>query len=318
VRSEVNSVHKYKSAEDRVVLAKSERNRVTALCQQIIDLKEKICTDGQGFVVINQKGIDPLSLDMLARADIMALRRAKRRNMERLTLACGGTALNSLDGLCEEDLGRAGLVYEHVLGENKFTFVEKVENPFSCTLLVKGMGCVALCVVWRRVRLGDLILSFNSYFPCLFSSCTPLLSLVLLRSSLLCCEGPNKHTLHQIKDAIRDGLRAVKNVIEDKALVPGAGAFEIYAHEKLRQFAETVDGKKKLGVVAIADALLVVPKTLAVNSGFDPLDTIIVLQEAARGGSLVGLDLDTGKAMDPAAEGVWDNYAVKKQLIDSW
>ena len=47
---------------------------------------------GQGFVVINQKGIDPMSLDLLAKEGILALRRAKRRNMERLALACGGAA----------------------------------------------------------------------------------------------------------------------------------------------------------------------------------------------------------------------------------
>ena len=50
----------------------------------------QVCTEGQGFVVINQKGIDPMSLDLLAREGILALRRAKRRNMERLSLACGG------------------------------------------------------------------------------------------------------------------------------------------------------------------------------------------------------------------------------------
>lgn len=49
-----------------------------------------MCKDGQGFVVINQKGIDPMSLDLLAREGILGLRRAKRRNMERLSLACGG------------------------------------------------------------------------------------------------------------------------------------------------------------------------------------------------------------------------------------
>ena len=46
-----------------------------------------------------------------------------RRNMERLTLACGGTAMNTVD-MDESILGYAGIVYEHVLGENKFTFVE--------------------------------------------------------------------------------------------------------------------------------------------------------------------------------------------------
>lgn len=100
----------------------------------------------------------------------MALRRAKRRNMERLALACGGVAMNHLDDLHESQLGFAGLVYEHVLGENKYTFVEECRVPQSVTVLMKG---------------------------------------------------PNKHTLIQIKDAVRDGLRAINNAIEDKALIPG-------------------------------------------------------------------------------------------------
>ena len=61
------------------------------------------------------QGIDPLSLDMLSKAGILALRRAKRRNMERLTLACGGVAVNSFDDLSSDYLGFAGLVYEYVL-----------------------------------------------------------------------------------------------------------------------------------------------------------------------------------------------------------
>lgn len=52
---------------------------------------------------------------MLAREGIMALRRAKRRNMERLILACGGMAMNSFEELTPDCLGKAGLVYEHVL-----------------------------------------------------------------------------------------------------------------------------------------------------------------------------------------------------------
>ena len=52
---------------------------------------------------------------MLAKEGIIALRRAKRRNMERLTLACGGIAMNSFDDLNESHLGYAGVVYEHIL-----------------------------------------------------------------------------------------------------------------------------------------------------------------------------------------------------------
>lgn len=59
--------------------------------------------------------------------------------MERLVLACGGQAVNSVDELTEADLGFAGLVYEHILGEEKYTFVENVKNPQSCTILIKGL-----------------------------------------------------------------------------------------------------------------------------------------------------------------------------------
>ena len=59
--------------------------------------------------------------------------------MERLVLACGGEAVNSVDELTPESLGWAGLVYEHVLGEEKYTFVEQVKNPNSCTILIKGI-----------------------------------------------------------------------------------------------------------------------------------------------------------------------------------
>ena len=66
---------------------------------------EQVCKDGETFVVINQKGIDPLSLDLLAKEGILGLRRAKKRNMERLSLACGGFVINSAEELSPDCLG---------------------------------------------------------------------------------------------------------------------------------------------------------------------------------------------------------------------
>merc|ERR1711973_644375 len=102
----------------------------------------------------------------------------------------------------ESCLGEAGVVYEHVLGENKFTFVEECKNPLSVTILMKG---------------------------------------------------PNKHTLNQIKDAVRDGLRAVKNAIDDNCVLPGAGAFEIAAYQELMKYKDSVKGRARLGVQAFAE-----------------------------------------------------------------
>jgi T-complex protein 1 subunit zeta len=124
-KSEVNSGFYYSSAGQREKLVESERRHVDDKLRKIVDLKKEVCgTDPKkNFVIINQKGIDPLSLDVLAKNGILALRRAKRRNMERLQLVCGGSAMNSADDLTPDILGWAGLVYEHQLGEEKYTFI---------------------------------------------------------------------------------------------------------------------------------------------------------------------------------------------------
>lgn len=265
-KTEINSSFFYSNAEQREKFADSENKFTIEKVKQVIDFKRKVCKEGESFAVINQKGIDPIALDMLAKEGIMALRRAKRRNMERLTLACGGEPVNSFDDLESEDiLGYAGRIYEETLGDDKFTFVEDVKVGKSCTILVKG---------------------------------------------------PNKHTIDQIKDAIRDGLRAIKNAIEDHGLIPGAGAFEIAASRMLLRRMHAVSGKAKLGVEAFAKSLLIIPKTLAENSGLDIMDSVLkVEEEQERENKHVGLNLVTGDVMLPETEGVWDNYIVKKQSI---
>lgn len=85
-----------------------------------------------------------------------------------------------------------------------------------------------------------------------------------------------------MKDSVRDGLRAVRNACEDKQMVPGAGAFELQAHADLMEFKKTVVGRAKLGVQAYADSLLIIPRTLAENGGYDANDTLIKLQVRAR------------------------------------
>uniref|UniRef100_A0A0D3EF56 T-complex protein 1 subunit zeta n=5 Tax=Brassicaceae TaxID=3700 RepID=A0A0D3EF56_BRAOL len=267
-KSEINAGFFYSNAEQREAMVTAERRSVDERVQKIIDLKKKVCAgNDNNFVIINQKGIDPPSLDLLAREGIIALRRAKRRNMERLVLACGGEAVNSVDDLTPESLGWAGLVYEHVLGEEKYTFVEQVKNPYSCTILIKG---------------------------------------------------PNDHTIAQIKDAVRDGLRSVKNTIEDECVVLGAGAFEVAARQHLlNEVKKTVQGRAQLGVEAFANALLVVPKTLAENAGLDTQDVIISLTSEHDKGNVVGLNLQDGEPIDPQLAGIFDNYSVKRQLINS-
>jgi len=203
---------------------------------------------------------------MLSKAGITALRRAKRRNMERLTLACGGKALNSFENITAKDLGWCGLYHKETIGEEKYTFIEDVKDPHSCTILIKG---------------------------------------------------PNKFTIDQIKDAVRDGLHSVTNAIEDNCVLPGAGCFEIALSTHLDKYSKGVKGRSQLGINAFSEALLIIPKTLAQNSGFDILDTLLTLQQEHEEGNMVGLDLFTGLPMDPVSEGIFDNFRVKQQIIES-
>lgn len=273
--TEVHSKLIYSNAEQRENLLKSEHKATDDLCKKIIDLKREVCDSEEGkknnrhFVVINQKGIDPLSLDMLAREGILGLRRAKKRNAERLILACGGNAVNSFDDLTVNDLGQADLIYEEQLDEEKYTYIEGVKNPQSCTILVRAAS---------------------------------------------------GYEIAQIKDAIRDGLRAVKNVFDDESAIPGAGAFEIACSEKLKEFAKSkdVEGKKYYGVNAFAEALLVIPKAVCENSGVDAQESIINAVKAYdENKKLMGVDInDNGKPINPIDYGIFDNYCVKKSLLN--
>jgi len=262
-KTEIHSGFFWSNAEQREKLIASERAFTDEKVHQIVAFKEKICAGtNKNLVIVNQKGIDPPSLEILSKAGIIGIRRAKKRNGERIPLACGGKLVNSVDKLELADVGFAKVVYEQVLGEDKYTFIDGVENPFSCTILVKG---------------------------------------------------PNDYSIAQTRDAIRDGLRAVKNTIEDKCIIPGAGAFEIACAEHLHNYARTkVSGKVKLGVQAFADALLIVPRTLAQNSGFDPQDVLLKVQEAhLKDMKPFGVDVHTGEPLPAETAGIWDNTIVK-------
>ena len=272
--TEVHSKLIYSNAEQREKLLKSEHKATDDLCMKIINLKREVCDSEEGkknnrhFVVINQKGIDPLSLDMLAREGILGLRRAKKRNAERLILACGGNAVNSFDDLTVKDLGQADLIYEEQIDEEKYTYIEGVKNPQSCTILVRAAS---------------------------------------------------GYEIAQIKDAIRDGLRAVKNVFDDESIIPGAGAYEIACAEELKDFAKKeVEGKKFYGVNAFADALLIIPKAICENAGVDPQESIINVARAFTANKkLMGVDInDNGKPINPVDHGIFDNYCVKKSMLN--
>jgi thermosome len=101
------------------------------------DMVEKISNAGAN-VLVCQKGIDDLAQHFLARRGILAVRRAKKSDMEKLAKATGGKVVTSIDDMTENDLGYAKLVEESKIGDDKMTFVEGCKNPRSVAILIRG------------------------------------------------------------------------------------------------------------------------------------------------------------------------------------
>ncbi len=89
-------------------------------------------------VLICQKGIDDLAQHYLAKHDIMAIRRAKKSDIEALARATNGRVVSNIDGLSKQDLGFAGVVEVRKIGDDEMTFVTDCKNPKAVSILVRG------------------------------------------------------------------------------------------------------------------------------------------------------------------------------------
>jgi thermosome len=98
---------------------------------------EKIAAIGAN-VVLCQKGIDDMAQHFLARKGILAVRRIKKSDMEKLSKATGGKIITNLDDVSAADLGYASLVEERKIGNDKMTFVEGCKHPRAVTILIRG------------------------------------------------------------------------------------------------------------------------------------------------------------------------------------
>ncbi|MEM3362171.1 MAG: thermosome subunit beta [Candidatus Anstonellaceae archaeon] len=101
------------------------------------EMVEKIAKSGAN-VVFCQKGIDDMAQHFLAKKKILAVRRVKKSDMEKLSRATGARIVSTLDDLAEQDLGFAGIVYEKTIAGEKMVFVENCKDPKSVTLFVRA------------------------------------------------------------------------------------------------------------------------------------------------------------------------------------
>src|SRR3989337_2030177 len=231
------------------------------------EMSDKIKKSGAD-IVFCQKGVDDMVQHFLAKEGIMAARRVKESDMEKLARATGGTIISDLDDLKAKDLGNAGLVEERKIGDDKMIFVEKCKDPHSVAILIRA----------GLERMVD-----------------------------------------EAERAMIDSLSVVSDVIENNKIVAGGGAVEIEIAKELRRYATKIGGREQLAIEAFADAVEVIPQTLAENAGLEPIDVLVDLRSAheKEDGKYKGINVFTGKVQNSLENGIIEPVVVKEQAIKS-
>jgi len=265
----LNSAIEVKETEVDAEIRITDPAQMQAFIEQeegmIREMVNKIDDTGAN-VLFCQKGIDDLAQHYLAKAGIMAVRRVKKSDMEKLAKATQAKVVTNIEDLTLEDLGEAGLVHEKKISGEDMIFVEGCKDPKAVTLLVRGS---------------------------------------------------TEHVVDEIERAVEDAIGVVAATLEDGKVVAGGGAAEIAIAKGLKEYADTISGREQLAVAAFAEALEVVPKTLAENAGMDSIDTLVDLRAAHEKSIYMGLEVFKGEVRDMYRAGVIEPHRVKKQAIQS-
>ena len=265
----VNSPLEVKETEVDAEIRITDPAQMQAFIEQeekmVKDMVDNVAESGAN-VLFAQKGIDDLAQHYLSKAGILAVRRVKKSDIEKLARATGANVVTNLEDLTADDLGEAGIVEERKVSGEEMIFVEECSVAKSVTLFVRGS---------------------------------------------------TKHIVDEIVRAIEDAIGVVAATVEDDKVVAGGGAPEIAMAKKLKDYADSISGREQLAVNAFAEALEIVPKTLAENAGLDSIDSLVDLRAAHENSAVMGLDVFTGKVADMKEAGVIEPKRVKKQAIQS-
>ena len=218
-------------------------------------------------VVVCQKGIDDMAQHYMSKAGILAVRRVKKSDMEKLSRASGGVVVTNIDEISESDLGHAGIAEEKKTGGDSMLFITGCKNPKAVSIVIRG---------------------------------------------------GTEHVVDSLERALEDALRVVGVTIEDEKLVAGGGSPEVELSLRLSEYAATLKGREQLAVNKFAEAIEVIPRTLAENAGLDPIDMMVELKsQHEKGNKNAGLDVYTGDVIDMMDKGVVEPLRVKTQAINS-
>jgi len=139
------------------------------------------------------------------------------------------------------------------------------------------------------------------------------------KSVSLLIRGGSQRVVDEAERSIHDALMCVKDVVQHPYIVPGGGAPEALASQKIREWAGTLPGREQLAAEKYAEALESIPLTLAKNAGMDVIDTQVQLRSKSADTEKpkFGVDVLNGKIADMGSKNIYEPLLVKENMIDS-
>ena len=138
------------------------------------------------------------------------------------------------------------------------------------------------------------------------------------QSVTLLIRGGSQRVVDEVDRSIHDALMVVKDVIERPAIVAGGGAPEALLAAFLKDWSESFDGRQQLAIKKFAEALEIIPLTIAENAGMDPIDTMVTLRaKQSEGKKWSGINAKDGKVSDMLSLNIVEPVVVKEQIIKS-
>lgn len=265
-----------KSAQELTDYSRSEEAKLEELIKGI--------ADSGATVVAAGAAIGEMAMHFLEKHGIMVIRIPSKFDLRRFVRAVGATALASLGAPRADELGFAGtLEVQEVGGAN-------------VTVVSQGGGASPTAADAS----ADTAAS-----PAEGSTGGGKIATVVLRAS-------TDNLLDDLERAVDDGVNAYKALCRDSRAVPAGGATEVEVAKQLRAFGAQQTGLHQYAFAQFADALEVVPRTIAENSGLNATDVVAALNAAhAEGQANAGLDVDTGKPKDLALDDITDLHSAK-------
>jgi T-complex protein 1 subunit delta len=265
----------------------------------ILDLCKAIQKTGANVLLL-QKSIlrdatSELALHFLAKLKIMVVADIERGDIELICKSIGCQPIASVEGLAASKLGRADLVEEEATSGGAIVRI-------TGTGFAKSEAAAAAVTAAAAVAAGGAAAPLSA--PRATSVC------VLVR-------GSNPLVVAEAERSLHDALCVVRSLVKCRRLTPGGGAPEIEMALRLSEWARTLAGLDAYCIRAFAEALELVPYTLAENSGLNPIEIVTALRaKHAAGGKHAGINVRLGTIVDSIEGGVVQPLLVNSSALN--